>query len=254
MPLPLLAHQAPILPLKLWRPAAFNGTALVVGSIAPDLEYLLQRGARAGGFGHTLSSQFLFCLPVTMLVVLLIGHLRLGEVVAARFARLRWLGAAATDVTKDGGLLRAVASALCGSFSHLALDALTHDSAPALLPVRVFHVGHLTASTPTVVQLVASVLGAAVSLWALWRIFVAEYNRCPRASLGRAVARGLRARGHGARRSPGAARLRHPDWYFDAGRLYVWGHTAFFVACGLVAGVLAGAVPLALLDRRASPT
>ena len=48
--------------------------------------------------------------------------------------------------------------------------------------------------------------------------------------------------------------LRHPDWYFDAGKLYVWGHTAFFLACGLVAGVLTGAVPLAFWDRRRTTT
>lgn len=250
VPLPLLAHQAPILPLKLWRPAAFNGTALVVGSIAPDLEYLVNRGPWAAGFGHTLASQFLFCLPVTMLVVLLVGHLHLGEVVAARFPRLRWLGDAATDVTKDGGLFRASSSALCGSFSHLALDALTHELLPRWLPVHVFHVGHLKAATSTVVQLVVSGLGVLLTLWVLRRMSMQNTTEAPARRPGAAwlVLGAVLGMALGLQRAMPA--IRHPDWYFDAGRLYVWGHTAFFVACGLVAGVLVGAVPLALWDRR----
>lgn len=254
MPLPLLAHQAPILPLKLWRPAAFNGTALVVGSIAPDLEYFAERAARAAVFGHTFRAQFYFCLPVTLLIVLLVGHMDLGKVVAGRFPGLRWLTGAATDVTKDGGLWRAGTSALCGSFSHLALDALTHDLLPRWLPSRVFRVAHLSAATPTVVQLVVSVLGVVVSLWALRRMFMqnATIPDVPRPGRVVLVVSGILGMALAVRRALPA--LRHPDWYFDAGRLYVWGYTAFFVACGLVAGVLAGAVPLALWDRRPVPT
>ena len=37
MPLTFPAHQAPVLPLKLWKPRWFDGTALVIGSGSPDL-------------------------------------------------------------------------------------------------------------------------------------------------------------------------------------------------------------------------
>ncbi len=253
MPLPLLAHQAPVLPLKLWRPAAFNGTALVVGSVAPDFEYFLDRGGRAANFGHIATAQLLFCLPVSLFVVLLVGHLGLGEVFAARFPRLRWLSGAATDVKASGGLLRAGASALTGSFSHLLLDALTHEVIPRWLPSHTFHVGGFAASTPAVVQLVASVVLAFVTLWALWRISLQHAHEpvAPRRGAGVLVSCMLLGVAAGVRQSLPA--LRHPDWYFDAGRLYVWGHTAFFVASGLVAGAIVGAVPLALWDRRARP-
>lgn len=252
MPLPLLAHQAPVLPLKLWRPTAFNGTALVVGSVAPDFEYFLDRGGRAASFGHIATAQLLFCLPVTLFVVLLVGHLGLGEVVAARFARLRWLSGAATDVKSAGGLLRAAASALTGSFSHLLLDAVTHDVIPKWFTPRTVHVGGLAASMPAVVQLVASVVLAIVTLWTLWRISMQNASSPPVPRGGAAVLIVFAALGValGVRQSLPA--LRHPDSYFDAGRLYVWGHTAFFVACGLVAGVLVGAVPLAIWDRRSA--
>ena len=191
---------------------------------------------------------------MTLLVVLLVGHLRLGEVVAARFARLRWLSGAATDVTVDGGLLRACASALCGSFSHLALDALTHDLLPRWLPVRSFHVAHLSAAMPTVVQLVASVLGVLVSLWSLRRMSMQNANIAPVRRPGASVLVFFAALGMALGVRQALPALRHPDWYFDAGRLYVWGHTAFFVACGLVSGVIVGAVPLAFWDRRTKAT
>lgn len=254
MPLPFLAHQAPVLPLKLWRPVAFNGTALVIGSIAPDLEYLVDRYGRHAGFGHAFGPQLYLWLPLTLLVVLLVGHLRLGEVVAARFARVRWLNEAATDVTKKGGLLRAGASALCGSFSHLALDALTHRVLPHWLPKYTFHLAHLSAGTPTVVQLIASGAGVLVSLWCLRRMSLHNANITPMRRSGVSVLVVFAALGMALGFQHALPALRHPDWYFDAARLYVWGHTAFFVACGLVAGVIVGAVPLALWDRRKATT
>jgi len=39
MPATFPAHPAAVLPLKLWRPAWFDGVALAVGSMAPDLAY-----------------------------------------------------------------------------------------------------------------------------------------------------------------------------------------------------------------------
>src|SRR4051812_19906912 len=41
VPLTILAHQAAVLPLKLARPRWFDGTALVIGSMAPDLVFVL---------------------------------------------------------------------------------------------------------------------------------------------------------------------------------------------------------------------
>lgn len=41
MPATFPSHLAAVLPLKLWRPAWFDGVALAVGSMAPDLAYAL---------------------------------------------------------------------------------------------------------------------------------------------------------------------------------------------------------------------
>lgn len=248
MPFPLLAHQAPVLPLKTRWPRAFNGAALVVGSIAPDLENF-STDTRHAGFGHTLRAELTFCLPLTLGVVLLVGYLGLGEVLAARFGKpLAWLADAATDVTRSGGLPRAIASALCGSLSHLGFDKLTHD-VPTRVSHAVYHFAHLTFSLHAVVQLVASVIGALFSLWILRRMYLQNTREPPPHRKGAlfVVALALAGAAFGAHHA--APAIAHPDWYFEAGRVYVWGYVLFLVVAAATGGVLVAGTILALFDR-----
>ncbi len=255
MPLPLLAHQAPVLPLKLWRPRDWNGTALVLGSVAPDLAYLsaLSTPGEGRAAGHSLAGQFLFCLPITLSLVLLIGRLRLGDVLVSRLgSRFAWLAGAATDVMAVGGFERAFRSALVGSFSHVALDAVTHTVLPAMLPERMVHVARLTFSTPAILQILVSGGGALLAVWLLVRIAGLGAKEVPVARPGRAVLALLALLGGALGLLLDRPAMRNPDAYFYAGPLYVWGHLAFFAASGAAAGTLAGATILALWDRRAS--
>jgi len=251
VPLPVLAHQAPVLPLKLWRPAVFSGTALVLGSIAPDLDSLRLAARGDGGFPHSLLGQPLFCLPFTLAIVVLVGHLRLGEVLAARLgARVAWLAGAATDVTLPGGLLRAAVSALVGSFSHLGLDRLTHRVIPALLPGHARRLAHLHFAPATIVQLVASVVGAAISAWLLARIARRSAHATPSSRPGVWVVAALALAGAALGLHRALPAIHNPDAYVDAGGLYVWGLVSFFVACGMGAGILVAGTMLAIWDRR----
>jgi hypothetical protein len=130
MPLTLPTHPVAVVPLKLWRPRWFDGVALVIGAIAPDIAYA------AYGFGGTPLTHNWFALlwwnlPVTLVAVRLIrwaapavavhlpggGPLRLRDYGVLGAVRHRWY------IT--------VASALIGAFSHIAWDAVTH---PAYLP------------------------------------------------------------------------------------------------------------------------
>ena len=248
MPYPLLAHQAPVLPLKAWWPGYFNGTALVVGSLAPDLQNFWIRATGADEVGHTFVGQFTFCLPITLAVVLLVGNLDLGAVVAARFGkRFAWLAGAATAVARPGGFERATISALVGSFSHLAFDALTHEAIPA---GRLRHFHHIAFTMHSVAQAVASVLGALVTLAYLRKISVQNAREAPprRPGAWLLVLGALAGAALGAKRSMPA--IHHPDWYFEAGRVYVWGYAAFLVVAAMSAGAACGAAVLAVLDRR----
>lgn len=117
------SHCAAALPLKLWRPRWFDGVALVVGSIAPDLAYLFDgSGLPVWPFSHQLPGLVGWCLPVTLVGTWLIR--RAAPVVASH------LPAGGPLVLPDYGLLLqgqhrwpiTVYSALLGAASHLVLD------------------------------------------------------------------------------------------------------------------------------------
>ena len=247
MPYPLLAHQAPVLPLKMWRPALFNGTALVIGSVAPDLQLFWNGGTGAAEFGHSIRGQFTFCLPITLGAVLLIGYLDLGTVIAARVGGLARLAGAALDVTRRGGIVRAVACALCGSFSHVIFDRMTHDMLPAWLPRTVYHLGGEPVTMHSFAQAGVSIVAGMLTVWMVRRIPAAAPPPHRSGALWLAAWAALGA-GFGIVRAMPA--IRHPDWFFEAGRIYVWGYALFLGAGGGVAGVLLGATALSLRDRR----
>lgn len=125
MPLTLPTHPTAVVPLKLWRPRWFDGVALVIGAIAPDLAYATY------GFGVTLLTHNVFAvawwsLPVTLVAARLVrwaapaivahlpggGPLRLEDYGVLGIVRHRWYVTAC--------------SALVGAFSHIAWDAVTH--------------------------------------------------------------------------------------------------------------------------------
>ena len=249
MPWPILAHQAPVLPLKWWRPAAFNGTALVIGSIAPDFEYLTVEVPTDSAFPHSLAGQFLFCLPVTMAIVVLIGWLHLGNVISARMGgRFTWLADAATDVMAKGGWWKAVGSALIGSCSHVAFDHVTHAWIPLMLPAVRYRVGSLVFGATAISQLAASGEGALLSLLFLSRLARRSARVPVPRKPGGTIIVAFAAIGVGVGIVHSLPLIRSPDAYFDAGAFYVWGAVGFEVACGLALGVLLAAVLLVARD------
>ncbi len=128
MPLTFLSHQAVVLPLKMAAPRWTSGTALVLGSIAPDVEYFA-RTYPGVSVSHSWPGLFSFCLPVTLalywlvtrvIVVPLVAHLpdagplRLHEYVLLR----------SQPSTLRHWSIVAV-SALIGAASHVLLDRLS---------------------------------------------------------------------------------------------------------------------------------
>jgi hypothetical protein len=182
MPFTLLSHQAPVLPLKMLRPRWFCGTALAIGSMAPDLEYFFH-GDPTSLHGHTLAGQLYFCLPLTLALVWVVRsvvaeplalhlpdapplHMRDYRVVHHTPGRAR---ASAID------LLRVVTSALIGSLSHLFLDGFTHDEGwavqllPALRP-SLFELFGKPVPGYRLLQGGGSLLLALLTLWMLGQI------------------------------------------------------------------------------------
>lgn len=127
MPLTFFAHQVPALPLKLWRPAWFDGLALCIGSMAPDLAYPV--GGWVSVQSHRLPGLVTWSVGVTVLACVVVR---------------RWVAPTAFAVLPDAGSLRlrsyrvlavrrpppwqTITSALVGAGSHLLVDAFTHPT------------------------------------------------------------------------------------------------------------------------------
>lgn len=198
MPLTFLSHQAPVLPLKIAAPGWCDGTALVIGSMAPDLVFVLH-GTRWYPDAHGLAEQLWLCLPLTIVLTWVVKRVVAGP-----------LGANLPDAgplhLRDYARLDAwrvplrplpwlvlLASALIGSCSHLALDSFTHGFGwvvqnvgllrtelfvlPAIAPGR-------TVFVHDALQLAGTVVGALVTVWCLLvigrrRLLVEWYPTAP---------------------------------------------------------------------------
>jgi hypothetical protein len=127
VPLTLPTHPLAVVPLKLWRPHWFDGVALAVGAIAPDVAYA------ADGYGvtihsHTWHSLLWWNLPVTLAGARLVRWA--APTVAAH------LPAGGALALRDYGALGpvrppwfvTVISALIGALSHIVWDAFTHPT------------------------------------------------------------------------------------------------------------------------------
>ena len=127
MPMTFLSHQAVVLPLKIAAPRVTSGTALVLGSMAPDVEYFV-RGYATSTISHTALGQLTFCLPVTLALYWVVTRV-IAEPAAAHVPRGGELRLSDYGLLRQqpGGLrhLPVVAvSALIGSSSHVALDRM----------------------------------------------------------------------------------------------------------------------------------
>lgn len=121
------AHPAAAVPLRRYFGKHGALSALVIGSMTPDMHYLVPYVDRADS--HSIAGLFWFCLPIGLLCYV-VFHLVLKlplfyvlpHAVASRLAPYVRPSALLPDVPRTGVLV----SMLAGAFTHLAWDALTH--------------------------------------------------------------------------------------------------------------------------------
>lgn len=116
-----LSHPAAVVPLWIFF-RRLPLSALVIGSLSPDFEYLVRLAPR-GNHGHTPLGLFTFCLPSSLLVLFVFEALVRGPManllsLPPRFAArpsftLRWTG-------------RACVAIVLGAATHLLWDGFTH--------------------------------------------------------------------------------------------------------------------------------
>lgn len=184
MPLTFVSHQAPVLPLKIAWPRLFDGTALVVGSMAPDL-FFVAHGTDWYLDAHESVVAFLVCLPLTLVLTWLIKRVVAGPLAAhlpdAGPFHLRDYGRLDAWRSPSGaaGWIILVVSALVGALSHVLIDSFTHGFGWVVQNVdalrsEAFLLPEWGTGRPVYVhdllQVGGTVLGAAITIWCLHHI------------------------------------------------------------------------------------
>jgi hypothetical protein len=170
VPFTLFAHQVPALALKVRRPRWFDGTALCIGSMAPDLGYAVS--GRLGVDTHDWDGLVPLIFPLALLLTLAARWI-VADVAPAHMpdlgpARLRsWR----VTARRQPALWITVSSCVIGIATHVLLDAFTHPGrfgarALGYDDVVVHAFGHSEPLTG-VFQLIGHSLGSLIGLWML---------------------------------------------------------------------------------------
>lgn len=112
------------MPLRRWCPRHLNLAALVIGSIAPDFGYLMDR-RRVVPWSHSFWAGGLgFCLPVGLVLFLMFRGARRFAVNALPDRYGLMLGPMACE--RMPPMPRVLLSVLIGAWTHILLDSATH--------------------------------------------------------------------------------------------------------------------------------
>ena len=124
MPLTFPAHQVAVLPLKLWRPRWFDGTALVIGAGSPDLFSGL---TKIVGFDSHHWDGVMWAVPFTIIYATLLRRFA-ADGLFGSMPDMWLLKTRSYRVLRHGRprLLVTVLSAFIGVMSHITLDSFTH--------------------------------------------------------------------------------------------------------------------------------
>jgi hypothetical protein len=174
LPFTYLSHQAPAVGLKMVRPRWFDGTALVFGSMAPDLAYALE-GSRFEVNAHTWQGIVMFCLPVTLLICWVVR----ARVAEAAFPQLPDTQLRLHDyrvlARRRPPLLITMMSAVVGAATHAVWDTFTHNNRwgarqVAILREPLLFDNGTQFTTARLLQYVGHVVGALITIGLLWLI------------------------------------------------------------------------------------
>ncbi|MGH7803952.1 MAG: DUF4184 family protein, partial [Candidatus Binatia bacterium] len=151
-----LAHPGAVVPIWLLAGRLLPLPALAIGALSPDFEYLI-RLAPHGDAGHDLAGIFLFCLPLSLLVLV-----AFEAVVREPMAELLALPPrfAISPARTPGWWASAAIAIIIGAASHAGWDALTYGDGWIVGLVRSDRFGNVR--WDLLVELATSAVGFAV--------------------------------------------------------------------------------------------
>ena len=165
-----LSHPALVLP---FRNKGFVFSALVIGSMAPDFNYYIPFTPDKG-FTHSIPGILLFCIPIS-LIVLLLFHKFLKDPLISLLPenhrqRLLNYSTGFTFLPKQR-LFMILLSIFLGVVTHLLWDSFTHLYGWGVMAFPVFrqtnfHLGSWSIALYTVLQHLSTIIGL-VSYWNL---------------------------------------------------------------------------------------
>jgi len=125
-----VSHAAVVLPFLRVRPQLVSGTALVIGSAAPDFEYFIKMGVNSY-YSHTLLAIFYFNIPITILLAFLFHGVVKKNLIESlpvyfqhRFNELKCLDFL---LYFKNNYWAVIISAGMGAASHIIWDSFTHN-------------------------------------------------------------------------------------------------------------------------------
>jgi hypothetical protein len=173
MPYPF-AHVAAAVPLCALLGNRGVPSALVIGSIVPDLWYFVPFVEREQA--HSLPGLLWFCLPVSLCLYFafhLLFKQPLLQIMPGVACRLgTWTCPALPPAPWHAVLI----SLIAGVLVHLAWDALTHPTFP-LLEQRIFSAGGRAVYAHQILQHSSTLLGTAFLAWWAWAKLRARRRR-----------------------------------------------------------------------------
>lgn len=123
------AHPAAVLPMRRFCPRYLHFSALVIGSLMPDVGFHLGLFALAT-YAHTFAGSLVICVPLGMALLICFSAVRrpLWHLLPQPHRDALEPLVAQPSAQGIGNTLRSAVSILLGAWSHIAWDSFTHRS------------------------------------------------------------------------------------------------------------------------------
>src|SRR5262245_50476708 len=160
------AHPAAVLPLRRFCPAPLDFSALVIGSIVPDLGYYLY--SNLASLAHSFFGSVFVCIPAGLALWIMFNLLRKPLCFVLPQPHRGALAAlAATPLSlRPRALMAAGVSVLLGAWTHIVWDFFTHNTWVVkqlpLLGESVFQVSNAEFPGYVLLQHLSTVVGATI--------------------------------------------------------------------------------------------